>query len=236
MTRGFPIIRQRGLLTSGRSLVRTVIPDSGDLHARYDATELTFNDGENVSTWDDETGHGHDLTAGTTPTFKIDIINGNPVVRFDGVDDFLEVVFNTISQPVHYFVVFKFNSTSSFDSIYDAENSGDGRQKFGLDDGPNNYRMEGNTVLDGGTPDTSSFHIGSQLFNSTNSEMRIDGSTIASGDAGMDGQDGFTVGADRDKGGHGEVDIGEMLVYPYDKSGIQADVETYLSDKWGIAI
>lgn len=49
-------------------------------------------DGAGVDTWSDRSGQGNDVsqaTAGYQPLFKTNIVNGKPVVRFDGVDDLL---------------------------------------------------------------------------------------------------------------------------------------------------
>jgi hypothetical protein len=48
-------------------------------------------DGDPISTWPDTSGNGKDLTGSGTarPTYKTNIYNGWPVVRFDGTDDLL---------------------------------------------------------------------------------------------------------------------------------------------------
>lgn len=49
-------------------------------------------DASPVTTWSDLSGNGRDATqatAGAKPTFKPGIIGGKPVVRFDGIDDYL---------------------------------------------------------------------------------------------------------------------------------------------------
>lgn len=56
------------------------------------ADDLALSDGDPVGTWADLSGAGNDATQGSSgqkPTFKTGIINGLPVVRFDGSDDFL---------------------------------------------------------------------------------------------------------------------------------------------------
>lgn len=49
-------------------------------------------DGDPVGAWDDASGNGRHVvqaTAGSRPTLKLAIQNGRPVLRFDGVDDWL---------------------------------------------------------------------------------------------------------------------------------------------------
>ena len=51
-------------------------------------------DGDPVTTWADRSGQGNHATQSTTaakPLFKTGIAGGRPVVRFDGVDDYLTV-------------------------------------------------------------------------------------------------------------------------------------------------
>lgn len=58
----------------------------------YYAYDLALNDGDAVATWTDGTGYARNMTqatSGSRPIFKTNILNGMPVVRFDGTDDFL---------------------------------------------------------------------------------------------------------------------------------------------------
>jgi hypothetical protein len=209
-------------------------PDSGDLQARYDATELSLSDQDSVTTWGDETGNGHDLTAGTAPTYISNGINGNPVVRFDGVDDVLDVAFASQSQPNQIFIAFEMvtvDDTAS-EGIFDADTDGGHLVRAR---GNGNFSMFAGSNLDGPATDTNA-HIFGGLFDGANSTFRLDGSQANSGDPGSNALDGVTLGAHGGRQFYGNVDVGEVLVYPQDKSGIQGDVEQYLSDKWGITL
>jgi hypothetical protein len=51
-----------------------------------------LNDGDPISTWSDESGQGNhatQATAGLKPLYKVNILNGKPAVRFDGINDYL---------------------------------------------------------------------------------------------------------------------------------------------------
>ena len=55
------------------------------LHLKADAGTSTTTDGVTVSSWTDQSGNGNNATSpGTQPIYKTNIINGNPVIRFDG--------------------------------------------------------------------------------------------------------------------------------------------------------
>jgi len=209
-----------------------VIPDSEDLHARYSAKELSLSDQDTVSTWPDETGNGHDLSASGAPTYVESGINGNPVVRFDGVDDVLSTSFAALSQPNHIFIALKYQSVSDASPVFDSDGS-TAEHVLEYRDLDNVVRMFAGDNLDGGTPDTDP-HIHATLFDGANSVNRQDGSEISSGDAGDRDLGGFKVGEAASN--YAEVDVGEILVYPEDKSSSQSDAESYLSDEWGVAI
>lgn len=214
--------------------VGSSVPDSQDLHARYDATELSANDGDSISTWPDETGNGHDLTAGTSPTFKTGVIGGNPVVRFDGVDDLLDVAFSTISQPYHIWIVIQQASLDSTPQTWlGSETNSYSQLRWDNGDGFDMYAGNDPVVSNTGTTDPV---IVGGLFDGSNSEYRINGSgeTV---NAGTNSLDGLTVAANKDGNGQGiQIDVGEIIIYPIDKSSVANDVDQYLSDKWGISI
>jgi len=181
--------------TASQTVTVSTVPAAGDLRARYDATTLSLSDGDSVSTWADETGNANDLTAGIAPTFKTGVINGEPVVRFDGVDDVLDTAFFAISQPYQIFIVFQFQSfdTSSIETIYDSADSTTSPSGTLQVPASSTWRIFANTILDGGSPDTNP-HISNALFDGTSSNHRLDGASIASGDTGSGDLNGFSVG------------------------------------------
>ena len=76
----------------------------------YDASQIAgLSDGDPVSQWDDESvnaDHAVQATGSKQPTYKTGIINGWPVVRFDGGDvlEFSEI-FDSSGATAHMFVV-----------------------------------------------------------------------------------------------------------------------------------
>ncbi|RMG96173.1 MAG: hypothetical protein D6706_10620, partial [Chloroflexi bacterium] len=57
------------------------------------------NDGDVVGAWEDQSGNGNHATQATTtnkPIYWTNVVNGKPVVRFDGVDDDLALSSSTI--------------------------------------------------------------------------------------------------------------------------------------------
>lgn len=75
--------------TAGHRRVRHFNPrDAGGL-AVWDARFHTANDGDAVATFASRGASANNATASGTarPTYKTAILNGNPVIRFDGTDD-----------------------------------------------------------------------------------------------------------------------------------------------------
>ena len=67
-----------------------------------------LSDGDTLTTWTDSSNNTLNATQSTTskkPTYKTNIINGEPIVRFDGVDDFMSTVSTPLSSHFTAFVV-----------------------------------------------------------------------------------------------------------------------------------
>jgi hypothetical protein len=156
-------------------------------------------------------------------------------VRFDGVDDFLDVAFSTLSQPNHIFAVLQLPNYSGGNERAIAGESGPELHNFdtGLND---NWTMFAGNGFDTGDSADTNPHIFGLLYNGSSSEFRKDGSAIATGYVGTRSLGGLTLGSSQDQSSYGEVDVGEILLYPQDKSGVQSDVESYLSSEWGITV
>ncbi len=104
--------RQPGLIDFRVSLP-TMPTDINNLLAWYKADALSLNNDDAVSAWADSSGNGYNLSQGTAanqPVFKTNILNGQPVVRFDNSNDYLigsDVSFG--SSPFSYILVYRRN-------------------------------------------------------------------------------------------------------------------------------
>lgn len=66
----------------------------------YNTGTTQATDGQTVETWVDEsatTATVTQATSGSRPTFKTNIVNGKPVLRFDGSDDYFPVTISGLS-------------------------------------------------------------------------------------------------------------------------------------------
>lgn len=74
------------------------LSDFPGLKIWLDAKTIAQADGSSVTTWKDQSGfnaHFNQSTTASKPIYKTNIINGNPVVRFDGVDDTMTITDST---------------------------------------------------------------------------------------------------------------------------------------------
>lgn len=210
--------------------------DIASLAHWYDATAITgLNDGDTVSTWSDEEGTD-DLSASGAPTYKTSIQNSEPVVRYDGSDDFHQVSYgSSLSQPNHYFAVFHTRDNADGNTEYWLD--GDSNNTNASRDAGDTYAMNaGGGTVSGGSV-TGSWFVMTSLFDGASSYMRVSGTQEISGDPGSSSAGGLTVGARPDGNNPVDADFGEVLVYDASlSSSDEGDVESYLGDKWGITI
>jgi hypothetical protein len=88
-------------------------PSIAGLAARYRADTLTKDGSNLVSPWTDISGNGRDLTEATNkPLWVASQVNGQPIVRFDGVNDKLKSGAFSIAGPHTLAMVFKYSSGS----------------------------------------------------------------------------------------------------------------------------
>lgn len=238
MTRRAIISKQRRIKIHKRSLIKNPIPDVGDLKARYNAQNVEASQGETVSDLPDLSENTFNLTAGVSPVYIKSGINGHPVIRFNGDNAHLSVNWSNISQPFMIFAVFQLQSydTSINEALFGTTTSSDSnRGHLFIQTNSDDWRMFGGSVLDGGSPDTNP-HILTAYYDGTSSYFRLDGADILSGDAGTAQSDGFTLGGQDGGSYHANVDFGELLFYPQNKTSIQSQVEEYLSYNWDVSL
>ena len=239
--------------------------DVGGLKLWLAADRLThLIDGDPVGSWIDASGNGNDVTQATAtnkPTFKTGILNGKPVVRFDGgvwlsggdildfdyLDKFtLFVVQKNTAGVGDQSLIGKFDSASPFQG-WELTYVADTKIAAGLvsDWATNNALwLEYNTTL-------TSNHIVTMRYNGN--------ATPGTGDLGL-WRDGialalsatvkngltatsvnaipFTIGA-RNNGAANKItgDIAEIIIYNRALAdAVSSQVLRYLGSKWGISV
>lgn len=230
--------------TTWRSLVDGTeygaIPDVGDLHSRYDASELSTGA---ISTLTDLTGNGYDMADTGSPEVLADAQNGLNVLDYAASDYHSVDYASSISQPLTIFLAFRIPQTESpdpDDAYIIGDTDGNGRRSFFTnyeDSGDPWALFSGSNVVTDGASDTN-WNIATILFDGADSILRLNGTQVINADPGSDAASGLVFSALPHVGSQyeAELQLGEFLQYPMDKSSIFSDGEQYLSDKWGITI
>jgi len=157
--------------------------------------------------------------------------NSQPVVRFDGVDDYLvSAGFGAKSQPNTIFAAIKVDAPVIGDTIFDGITGGRNALIINAD----KFKPYAGSYAAGPSKDAN-FNILTCIYNSTASAIRVSGSETAGIDAGVDDMDGLTVAANITPAAFTGMDIAEIIIV--DGLSSAADIaatESYLMSKYGI--
>lgn len=207
-----------------------------------DASQIVgLNDGDAVSTWSDASGNGFDATQSVgvvKPVYKTGIRNGKPVVRFDGVDDYLLNASFAVNQPSTWFVVVTTTGGSpSFRFIVDAHDPGTAREALIYTVATTKWSTYANVFLDeSGTTAGSTWKSVQAVFNGASSSIVVGGTTTAGNPGSSNLSGGYNIGTIAGTpayffGG----DIAEMGCYDSVLSaGNLAALQTYLNAKYAL--
>lgn len=225
----------------------------------FKADALVLNDGDAVTTWADSSGNGYDLSqsvAGEKPTYKTGILNGRPVVRFDGGDHLNR---DTTALPLRthsLFIVFREASAVTSAGVFVMKpatgNDYDRNDGIALD----TYNNTGYLTVSAGTPTQYTTYVGStgaspwgvytHVLQSTTGVLYYNGSagtpdsTFSTLDVNSAG--GFLVGARYIGGAISgsnilNGDVAEIILYNTNlATDARQTVERYLGAKYGITV
>lgn len=102
--------------------VASFSPDSlSGLKLWLKADALALNDNDAVASWTDSSGlgnHAVQATEAAKPTYKTAIVNGKPVLRFDGTDDFMAAPAITAASGMTCFCVGKVTLATNFGMFF----------------------------------------------------------------------------------------------------------------------
>ena len=206
----------------------------------YEDTSLTTPasaDADPVGGLWDWSGNGNHLTQSTStkrPALKLAIQNGLPVLRFDGVDDFLAGAFGAAqSQPYTLLFAFSLRTVAAQKSVCDGKDATHRCQLITFPDASTWDFYAGGADTNAGTPDAAWHALGIRV-NGAASKVRFDGGADTTVSPGTQGVSGITLGTAYDGTSAGAVDVGESLAY----SGAVSDANlislmSYLKGRWG---
>lgn len=211
--------------------------------------------GQSVQQWNDQSGNGNNASqafASNQPTYQTAVINGNPVVRFDGSTQYLTGTLSSLSAPFTLIVV------TSFDNSSQGSNDNDFVFNLGSGSGSNTnasisrgaggtaiadlyYSWDGANTQSGPSLTGQAFtvltasHNSSSTFHSFSNNSSNGSVSQYSGSLTTNGS--FTLGAlPSPLLHHLDGDIAEMIVYNTIDTAEQAIIENYLSAKYNISI
>ncbi|MGQ0670616.1 MAG: hypothetical protein ACT4PO_13245, partial [Actinomycetota bacterium] len=202
-----------------------------------------------VSSWPDSSGQANTVTgSGTTrPLYRTGIVNGLPVVRFDGVDDVLQTAASpTVPKGTAPLTVIAVASRSAAASVRTVcgHNSAVAGWAFGRDATVAEARFATRGILDydqdGGWPAASTFYVTAAVFDASadvtfwRSGARL-GTVVGTSFAADPTTTAFRVGAS--SANFFDSDIAELVIYDSALTDGQLKaVVDYLADIYGIKV
>jgi hypothetical protein len=241
-----------GTLPYGGSIEEIIIYDSDQSDNR---TAIEANIGETygitgipaydntvdgfVETWYDQSGNGNDATQ-SVATKQPKIVDGGSLVSggidFDGVNDFMQAAIGTFAQPISGFSVFNNDSLTNAPSIWDSTSATNRVISYSVAAG-NTFRISAGVALSSAASaqvDGTDYQR-SDFFDSTSSSFYVNGTVMASGNAGANSIEGLTIGARYDgTTNFTNGTIAEVIIYPSDQSATRVAIETNINDHYNI--
>lgn len=212
------------------------------LWLKADALGLSNNDP--VASWTDSSGTSNNATQGTSgkrPVFKTAILNGLPIVRFDGTDDIL-LCANELPNTASVFMVVAVNTTPANSDLLIANSNGasggiliwartSSSTNWG---GLNTSFVVVNAAEDlsvGVYNDLELTTSGSSMQFYRNGTLKVNNGTQSYGGPGASS----SIGGQADDSSFTDCDIAEVIVYDTVlSSGNRMSVEAYLATKYGL--
>lgn len=229
-------------------------PDSvSGLVQWLDASALGLSNNDPVATWTDSSSNGNDATAVLTtnqPTYKASALNGQPAVQFVSAgqfdttnSDYLNTTFSsTVAQPFTIFWVGQMNGnhpTAATDYFFDGTTSGNrvtvATNFSGTDE--TDFGMYAGVGFS--TTFTRSqwqqWHLYTAEFNTTASDLLVDGGTLSSGNAGATSLSALRYGARYNAQHFLDGYLAEVIIYDHSLTPAELNiVGGYLEDKYGL--
>lgn len=201
----------------------------------YDA-EVSFGttaDGTQPANWTDRI-LGTDASANGDPTVNADALNGRTVVAFDGTDYFETQ--QSQSQPFTVMIVAIPGFSSPGQDVFLSGETG-ARGDIYYDSQSDGWAMNAGQELTSGNFNTTDRVI-TAVFDGADSELRVDGTTVAAGSAGGDSLGVFLIGG-VSLDASGSSWIGDIAHYEGHLDRPSNGLETreqQLADAWGVTI
>ena len=208
------------------------LPDRVVLH--LNASDVTANDEDTLTTWSDSSGNGNDVTGHATYRTGISAANNNPVVRFNGGSDYFSRATSLFSQPVTVIAALRANTDTSKATVFTTEGDGSNRCHWSIENGE--WEVFAGDNEQGGSAATYEWVIGTYVLDGRDSVVRTNGSESFTGfTPGNHSWNGFRVGEHYFDNANMSGDYGELLFVDGKLSSTQIDEqEQRLATKYGV--
>jgi hypothetical protein len=202
-----------------------------------------LSDGDPVTTWlDSFSGNNATMSGSNRPTFKTNIVNGKPVVRFTSAGLSKLNLTTPIPgvAPWMVFIVSKHVAGVRLDSL----SGNDGGQPRGplIDTGNNVYVFSRDGYMNCSSPMSTGWHVVSGIVSGSLAAQHfivVDGTSAGTGTLTASPNSGnfTTIGYDSITPAYCDGDIAEIVIYNAPIPTInQRGIEKYLGDKYGISV
>jgi hypothetical protein len=219
------------------------------------ADSLVTQTGGAVSQWNDLSPQSNHATQGTPasrPLFVPNALNGRPVIRFDGVNDWLDGNIGTqVGRDRSLFIVYRRNTFLANGGIFSLRsasgndwNSTDAMALTHSSTNSQGVMLAQNPLFYSGIDSVNTYRFLSIIRNVDSVTMRINGITqqpTQNGPSTSLNTTGYRLGARASNGSqlslHSNIDIAEVLLYNRGLSNQERlAVEAYLAAKYGLGI
>ena len=205
--------------------------DLTGLVAWWDASDtatITHDDTGAVSAWADKSGNGYSLTQPTStrrPTTGATSLNSLNVLTFDGGDDIISA---TLAQSQPFTIATVWRDVPGDARWYSsASNDVQYISWLGI--------YAGTAVLNGPAYTPNTWAYSTHIFNGSSSVVRLNGTAGSTGNPGATAMSGSLWIGSRTGSFYLTGNVAEFIVAAGALTGSDlTDLETYLSDKWGL--
>jgi hypothetical protein len=211
--------------------------DSTTLFQASNGTTPAAADNDVVGYWGDKSGNTRHETQGTTankPTVQLSEQNGLSAIQFDGTDDYMDSPnFGAdIAQPTTIFLVADAPAKAQY-MWYDSTVS---RQVMFKQPGAAGHTVFAGSLVAATNTTTYAVKVWTARYNGASSFLRLNGTQIATGNAGANVLRQVRIGWSNTLSATYEFPgkMCELLAYPSITDAQMLTIEAYLTAKWGI--
>ena len=204
-------------------------------------TTPAVNDADVVGGWADQSGNGNHATQATTankPLLKLAVVNGKPVVRFDGADDLLQTISNmpAANSPLSIFAVVNPGAAVVHEHIiaWGTWNTQLAVLRFG-NANLGGFQVNGGTLWVAGFA-ANTWYLFAGVYDATNAVMRRNGAVVGTAArTGTAPAGRANIGANLISGDLLLGDLAELLVYSTEIAGTELiNLEAYLNTRYAV--